>query len=119
MTLTPIIYHNAACSKSTGALALLAERGIAAEVVDYLATPPTVADLRRLSRLLGVGPLGMMRTTDKPFAELGLSVDDPRSDDDWYGMIVRHPILLQRPIVVVGDRAIIARPAELVLRLLA
>ena len=116
--MNPIIFHNAACNKSTGALALLNQHGVEAEIVDYLAKPPTVAELKHLSQLLGVGPLGMMRTTDKHFLALGLSASDRRSDEEWFALIVQHPILLQRPIVVIGDRAIIARPSELVLQLL-
>lgn len=113
-----VIYHYEHCSKCIGALALLKQRGIEAEVIDYLTTPPILADLERLSRLLGVGPLGMMRTTDKDFIGLGLSTTDRRSDEEWFALIMQHPILLQRPIVVIDGRAIIARPAELVLQLL-
>ena len=112
------IYHNDRCGKSRGALELLRERGVEAEVVDYLATPPTIADLERLSGQLGLGALAMMRTGDTPFAELGLQVTDQRTDREWFALVVQHPILLQRPIVVVGDRAVIARPSELVLQLL-
>jgi arsenate reductase len=113
------IYHNDRCGKSRGALDLLRERGVSAEVIDYLATPPTIADLERLSRLLGLGALAMMRTGDPLFAELGLATTDQRTEREWFALIAKHPILLQRPIVVVGDRAIIARPSELVLQLLA
>lgn len=116
--MSDVVYHNEACSKSRGALCLLRERGVAPRVVDYLATPPTVEELRHLARLLGVGPLGMMRTDDKPFAGLGLAVGDRRTDDEWFALIVAHPILLQRPIVVIGGRAVIARPSEKVLELL-
>jgi arsenate reductase len=112
------IYHYEHCGKSIGALALLKQHGVEAEVIDYLVTPPTMADLERLSKLLGLGALAMMRTTDKHFAELGLSTTDQRSDQEWFSLILKHPILLQRPIVVIGGRAIIARPADLVLQLL-
>lgn len=112
------IYHNERCSKSRGAIDLLRERGVAAEVVDYVATPPTIADLERLGRLLGLPPLAMMRTGDPLFTQLGLATTDQRTDQEWFAHIVANPLLLQRPIVVIGNRAIIARPSELVLQLL-
>ena len=61
------IYHYEHCNKSTGALALLQQHGIKATIIDYVITPPTLADLQRLSRMLGVGALAMIRTTDKHF----------------------------------------------------
>jgi arsenate reductase len=112
------IYHYEHCSKSTGALALLQKHGINATIVDYATTPPSLADLQRLSRMLGIGALGMIRTTDKLFLSLGLSATDTRTEQEWFELIIANPMLLQRPIVVIGDRAIIARPSELVLQLL-
>lgn len=113
-----VIYHYQHCSKCVGALHILRERGIHAKVVDYMTATPTRAELAELGRLLGVGPFGMMRTSDKPFADLGLSTTDRRTDQEWFDLIIKHPILLQRPIVVIKGKAIIARPAELVLQLL-
>ena len=112
------IYHNQHCSKSRGALELLQQHGRAPEIIDYVARPPSIEELERLGRLLGVGALGMMRTDDKLFAELGLATSDRRTDRDWFELIRAHPLLLQRPIVVLGDRAVIARPAERVLEVL-
>lgn len=112
------VYHYEHCSKSTGALAILAERGIQAQIVDYRAHPPSVAELLRLRDLMGCTATDMLRTGDKHFQELGLSADDQRSDDEWFALVQQHPMILQRPIVVIGDRAIIARPADLVLKLL-
>jgi arsenate reductase len=113
-----VIYHNQHCSKSRGACELLKTHGRAAQVIDYVAQPPSLAELERLSRLLGVGALGMMRTDDKLFAELGLSTGDQRTEAEWFELIRAHPLLLQRPIVVIGERAVIARPSEKVLELL-
>jgi arsenate reductase len=112
------IYHNARCSKSRGALEILEQRQIAHQVVDYCAAPPSVAELERLRKLLGVPVLEMIRTGDALFTELGLKTTDQRSEREWFELVVKTPLLLQRPIVVVGDRAVIARPSERVLELL-
>lgn len=116
--MSAVIYHNAACSKSRGALDILTEQAVDAVVIDYQATPPSVADLERLQRLLGLPALAMVRTTDALFRELGLAVSDQRDDRGWFELIRRHPLLLQRPIVVIGDRAVIARPSERVREIL-
>ena len=110
------LYFNPSCSKCRTADAILREKGVEAEVVRYLDTPPSVEDLRRLMGLLGIDdPRKMMRTGESVYAELTL---DEASPDELLDAISQHPILLQRPILVVGDRAVIARPAERVLELL-
>lgn len=88
------------------------------EIVRYLDTPPTVRELDRLCTLLGVEPLGIFRTKDALFRELGLSVADERSRGEWLEILAAHPRLLERPIVVVGEQAVIGRPIENVLDLL-
>lgn len=114
---TPTLYHNPRCSKSRGALALLQERGIDARIVDYLEQPPTADELRRLLGLLGLGPRELMRTGEAEYTELGL--DDPTLDDDaLIAAMHAHPRLIERPIFVAGDRAVIGRPPERVLELL-
>ena len=110
------IYFNPRCSKCRTAQALLVERGIDVHVVAYLNTAPTVADLRRLMAQLGLeDPREMMRTGEDAYGELGLA---NRSGDDLLVAMAAHPILLERPIVVQGDRAVIARPPERLLELL-
>ena len=112
----PQIYVNPSCSKCRSALSLLEEHHIDAVPVRYLDEPPTRADLERLMGLLGIeDPREMMRTGEPVYAELGLG-DRPRSD--LLEAITKHPILLERPIFVAGDRAVIARPPERVLELL-
>ncbi len=87
-----------------------------AETIRYLDTPPTRGDLERLVQLLGIDdPRDMMRTGEPMYAELGLSDASP---DDLLHAITTHPILLERPIFVVGGRAVVARPPERVLELL-
>jgi len=114
--MTPQIYVNPSCSKCRTALSLLEERGIQAAAILYLDEPPTVADLRALMQLLAIDdPRLMMRTAEPVYAELGL---DQVAGDALLESITRHPILLERPIFVVGDRAVVARPPERLLELL-
>ena len=114
--MSPQIYFNPSCSKCRSALSLLEEHHIDAETVRYLDEPPTLADLERLMQLLGIAdPRDMMRTGEPVYAELGL---DDRPPSELLEAITRHPILLERPIFVAGDRAVVARPPERVLDLL-
>ena len=113
-----VIYHNPRCSKSRETLRLLRERGAEPEVVEYLKEPPDERTLRRLLRLLGLGPRELMRRREKAYKELGL--DDPGLDEAaLIRAMAEHPILIERPIVVVdGRRAALGRPPEAVLALL-
>ena len=113
----PVLYHNPRCSKSRAALALLEEGGHAPAVVRYLETPPDADTIATICRALGVHPTEVIRTGEKVFRELGLSLDDARDEADWCALLAEHPILLQRPILVDGDRAVIGRPPERVLTL--
>ncbi len=106
------ILHHARCSKSRATLELLRQRGIAVEVVDYQATPPSIAELGELCALLGMRPADLVRTKDPLFAELGLDRDAPRDDAGWLAILHRHPALIERPIVVLGGRAVLGRPPE-------
>jgi arsenate reductase (glutaredoxin) len=110
------LYFNPSCSKCRTAAAILDEQGIRAEVVRYLDAPPTVEDLRLLMHMLGIeDPRAMMRTGEALYAELRLA---DASSDDLLDAIAEHPILLERPIFVVGERAVVARPPERLLELL-
>lgn len=104
------IYHNARCSKSRSACSLLEGMGVKAEVVEYLKTPPTREEIVALLAKLGKRPLEVIRKGEDVFKEhyAGRNLDD----DAWVDALVAHPILLERPIVVAGDRAIVARPPE-------
>lgn len=112
------LYHYPGCSKSRAALALLEERHIPVTVVLYQEQAPTVAELKALCQYLGKRPLEILRTQDPRFTELGLRVDDTRSDAQWLEVLHQHPALLERPILQVGDRAVVGRPPEQVLTLL-
>lgn len=109
------IYHNPRCSKSRAALALLTDRGVDLDVVNYLETPPTKATLRDLLHKLGAPALSLVRTDEPEFRpHAGRSL----SDDEVLDLLAAHPRLLQRPIVELGARARIGRPPERVLELL-
>jgi arsenate reductase (glutaredoxin) len=110
------IYHNPRCSKSREVLGLLRARGIEPEVVDYLETPPDAATLKQLIGKLGVAPHALLRTKEDAYARSGL--DASSSADAVAEAIAAAPILLERPLVVVGERAAIGRPVENVLALL-
>lgn len=112
------LYHYPGCSKSRAALALLEERQIPVTVVLYQEQAPTVAELTGLCQRLGKRPLEIMRTQDKRFAELGLNVTDERTDAQWLELLHQHPALLERPILTVGEQAVVGRPPEQVLTLL-
>ncbi len=112
----PTLYFNPSCSKCRTADALLKEHGIDASLVRYLERTPTVDELNRLMNLPGIDdPRAMMRTGESVYSELGLS---DASKQQLLAAVTQHPILLERPIFVLGERAVIARPPERLLELL-
>ncbi len=111
------IYHNARCSNSRGALALLRERGIEPTIVDYIAQPLDRAQLQALVAAVGVPVRDLLRTKEAAYQELGLA-DAKWSDAELIDAVARHPVLLNRPIVVTPRGARLCRPPELVLGLL-
>ncbi len=115
--MTTTIFHNPQCSKSRGAMAILAEQGVTPEVVEYLKTPPDRGTLARILGLLG-GPPGALVRRDGRYKELGLRETDHATREQVIELLVRHPELMERPVVIVGDRAVIGRPPERVLELL-
>lgn len=110
------IYHNPRCSKSRATLALLQERGVEPRVVEYLKTPPTAVELRALVAKLGIEPEALVRKGEDVFKAkyAGKSL----AKDQWIAAMARDPVLIERPIVVSGKRAVIGRPPENVLALL-
>ena len=100
-----VIYHNPRCSKSRQALEILRQRGIEPVVIEYLKTPLDAKTLRSL----GLPVRELIRDNEDEYAALNLA---GKSDADLIAAIVKHPILLQRPIVVHGKRAVVARPPE-------
>jgi arsenate reductase len=115
--MTVTLYHNPRCSKSRQALSLLRDKGVEPEIVEYLQTPPDAPTLARLLEMLGLEPRALMRKKEKEYQENGL--DDPSlSRDQLIAAMVAHPKLIERPIAVKGDKAVLGRPPEGVLAIL-
>jgi arsenate reductase len=112
------IFHNPSCSKSRGALEILKDKGVDADVVKYLDRPPDRATLVRILDAIPDQPAALVRTDDKKFKDLGLRAADYTSRDAVIALLLEHPALMERPVVFVGDKAVIARPPEKVLDLL-
>lgn len=111
------IYHNPRCGKSRETLALLRERGIEPEIIEYLKTPPDAAQLEQLLLQLGLEPRALMRRGEAAYAAAGL--DDPGlSREALIAAMVAQPILIERPVVTTGQRAVLGRPPTRVLELL-
>lgn len=111
------ILHNPRCSKSREALALLRARGVEPRVVEYLKTPPTAAELEGILQAAGLQPRDLMRKGEDAYRELGIGTRD-FTRQELVDLMVRHPVLIERPVVVAGDRAVVGRPPERVLELL-
>lgn len=105
------IYHNPRCSKSRQSLALLQEAGVDVEVIEYLNHPPTVEELSQILNALQMEPADVMRTGEAVYRELGLNGKE-LSRQEAIETMVQNPVLIQRPIVVKGERAVIGRPPE-------
>jgi arsenate reductase len=111
------IYHNPRCSKSRQTLGLIEAAGVTPEIVLYLDTPPSVAELDRLVTALDVEPQAIVRKGEDIYKELGLS-QKTLSRQEWLQTLHDHPKLIERPIVIKGDKAIMGRPPENVQALL-
>jgi arsenate reductase len=104
------IYHNPACSKSRETLTLIKASGLEPRIVEYLKTPPSEAELSAIIRKLGIKPLQLVRRNEQIFKDnyAGRNL----GDKEWIKAMIEHPILMQRPIVVRGEAAVIGRPPE-------
>lgn len=111
------IYHNPRCSKSRQTLQLLEEKGVDVDVVEYLKTPPTASKIKELLGMLGLKPRELMRRKETEYKEQGLA-DEGLTDQQLIKAMVETPKLIERPIVVNGDKAAIGRPPENVLEIL-
>jgi arsenate reductase (glutaredoxin) len=111
------IYHNNRCSKSRATLALLEQRGVPVEVINYLESPPSAAELKRLLGQLGISARQLLRTGEEDYKALRL--DDAALDEEaLITAMVTHPKLIERPIVVANGKAALGRPPEAVLAIL-
>ena len=109
------VWFNPKCSKCRQAKALLDERGVEYELYEYLATPPTRAELDEVLAKLGESARAIVRSKEAEFAELGLAEAD---DEAVLAALSEHPKLIERPILVGATRAVVARPPERLLELL-
>ncbi|MNO57515.1 Arsenate reductase [compost metagenome] len=111
------LFHNPRCSKSRGALELLEARGLQPQIVRYLETPPSAAELKALLQKLGIGARQLLRSGEDEYKSLNLA-DPGLSEDALIQAMVEHPKLIERPILIAGDKAVIGRPPEKVLEIL-
>lgn len=111
------LYHNPRCSKSRDALALLRENGHEPDIVLYLETPPTAKQLKSLLTKLGITARELLRTTEDAYKELNLA-DKKLSENALIKAMVENPKLIERPIAVLGDKAVIGRPPENILQII-
>lgn len=111
------IWHNPRCSKSRSAAALLEEKGIEAEVIKYLETPPTKEELKALLNMLGISARELMRTKEDIYKELQLK--EVNDEEKLIDAMVSNPKLIERPIVIKDGKAAIGRPIENIIKLLA
>ena len=109
------LYHNPRCGKSRATLALLRKKGIEPRIVEYLREPPSAAELKRVLSLLGMRPRDLLRKAEAKAAGIDAA---GTTDAALIALMVKHPITIERPIVVAGNRAALGRPPEAVLEIL-
>ncbi len=111
------VYHNPACGTSNNVLKIIRDEGLEPEVIEYLKTPPTRERLKDLIKKMGGDVRDVLRRKGTPYDELGL--DDPKlTDDQLLDAMVKHPILMNRPIVVTAKAVKLCRPSETVREIL-
>jgi arsenate reductase len=113
-----VIYHNPRCSKSRETLQILEDNHLQPDIIEYLEDPPTALELKRIIAMLGISARELLRNTEPVYKEADLD-DDSLSEDDILKAICEYPLLMQRPIVICGSRAIIGRPPARVLEIIA
>ena len=111
------IYHNPRCSKSRQALQILRNRGIEPNIVEYLKTPLQKDELKKISTSLGLRPKKFARKNEREFKEKSL-VNHLENDDKMFDSMAAYPKIIERPIVVFKDKAVLGRPPENVLKLI-
>ena len=112
-----IIYFNKKCRKSREALQIIREKGIEPEIKNYLENPPTKLELKEILRKMGKRPRDIFRKSEPLYKDLGLKNKD-LSDDVLLDHLIEYPILIERPIIVRGQRAVLGRPPEDVKRII-
>lgn len=117
MTYTYTLYHNPNCSKSRAALEALKNLGIEPNIIHYLETPPGPKTLKHLLSILGISAHELLRTGEPLYKELNLA-HDTLTEDQLIEIMSQYPKLIERPIFVAGNHAVIGRPLENILNLL-
>ncbi|OYX65280.1 MAG: arsenate reductase (glutaredoxin) [Sphingomonadales bacterium 32-64-17] len=117
MTTDIVVYHNPECGTSRNTLAMIRNAGVEPHVVEYLKTPPSRAMLESLIDRARLSPRALLREKDAPYAELGLG-DESLSDKALIDAMMKHPILINRPLVVSPLGVRLCRPSEMVLDIL-
>ncbi len=112
-----VIFHNPRCTKSRQTLQLLQDQGVEPEVVEYLKKPPSKTRLKQILKMLGMKPRELMRRKETEYKELGLD-DESLSQEQLIDAMIKTPKLIERPIVIKGNKAAIGRPPENVLEIL-
>lgn len=112
-----VLFHNPSCSKSRGALDILKTQGVNPKIVSYLETPPSKDELKTILGKLGMTPRELLRTTEDEYKSLNLG-NKELSEEAILDAMISHPKLIERPIFIVGDKAVVGRPPEKVLDLL-
>ncbi|MBI2280757.1 MAG: arsenate reductase (glutaredoxin) [Bacteroidetes bacterium] len=109
------IYHNPRCSKSRETLEIIQKKGLEIEIIDYLVKPPTIKELEEIISLLKINPEDLVRKSEDIYKEKfkGKKI----TQQEWVKIMVEHPKLIERPIVISGNKAIIGRPPEKVIEL--
>ena len=105
------IYHNPRCTKSRQTLQLIRDAGVEPEIVEYLKTPPGADELDDILKRLKIEPIDLMRRKEPPFKELGIA-NRELSREEAIQILVDNPVLIERPVVVKGRKAVIGRPPE-------
>lgn len=111
------IYHNPRCSKSRASLEMLEAKGITPTIVKYLETPPSTEELTNVLHKLGLKAEQIVRKGEAIYKEMGLA-DKTLSNEEWISLLVENPQLIERPIVVNGEKAAVGRPIEAVINIL-
>ena len=111
------IYHNPKCSKSRQTLELLSAKGITPTIIEYIKSPPTLEKLKEILSQLGIAPRDLMRKKEDIYKELELGIL-ALSDKDLIDLMIEHPILIERPIVIANGKAVLGRPPEQVFDIL-
>ena len=115
--MTVTIYHNPACGTSRNVLGMIRERGVEPKIIEYLKTPPSTSKLKSLLAQMGISARDLLRKRGTPYDELGL--DDPKwSEAELIDFMVKHPVLIERPIVETPKGTRLCRPKEKALEIL-